>query len=126
MKGSKINKVNVQLYDIAKQIVQLENPMDPIQFTRKINEVAKNIIQKKYWMLLCRERTDFTVFSIDTESSTIKKISKELIPTLRNRGQVLLIDEQPDGAFEIWIRDPETEENFAYYLFNYENGIIEC
>lgn len=126
MKGSKINKVNVQLYDIAKQIVQLENPMDPIQFTRKINEVTKNMIQKKYWMLLCRERTDFTVFSIDTESSTIKKISKELIPTLRNRGQVLLIDEQPDGAFEIWIRDPETEENFAYYLFNYENGIIEC
>lgn len=112
------------LYDAAKQMIANEIPMDHVNFNRKICEVATKMLEKDYWMLLCRERNDFTIFrTIDTDEH--KKIVKELIPTLKNRGLVLLIDEQPNGAYEIWIRDPETEENFAYYLFDYSNAIID-
>ena len=111
------------LYDMAKQMVANEPPMDSKDFNRKICEIAAQMGAKKYWMLLCRERNDFSVFVIN--NSSCSKISKELIPTLKNRGLVIFIDEQTDGAYEIWVRDPETEENFAYYLFDYSDAIIE-
>ena len=111
------------LYDMAKQMVVNESPMQSVDFNRKVCEVATKMREKDYWMLLCRERNDFTVFK--TNHSKCSKISKELIPTLKNRGLVIFIDEQTDGVYEIWIRDPETEENFAYYLFDYSDAIIE-
>lgn len=117
-------KAKMPMYEIVKQMVAKEKPMDAIKFNKTINEVANKMLDHTYWMLLCRERNDYTVFYTPTKYG--KVITKELIPTLRNRGQVLIIEEQPDGAFEIWIRDPKTKENFAYYLFNYEQGVVEC
>ena len=61
------------------------------------------------------------MFSL-TKEGTIK----ELIPTLTNRGQVLSIDKQNDGNYEIWIKDFNTKENFVYYLFDYTFGIIKA
>jgi hypothetical protein len=115
---------SMTLYDMSKQIVSNEPPMDAILFNQKISEVSLDMLTKDYWMLLCRERNDFTVFR--TIDGSKKKISKELIPTLHNRGQVIFIDKQKDGAYEIWIRDIKTNENFAYYLFNYSSAVIDC
>lgn len=117
-------EAKITMYDAAKQLAANEDPMDPIIFIRKTNEIAKDMLNKEYWMLLCRERNDYSIFL--TTDATKKSIAKELIPTLSNRGQVLLMDKQPDGAFEIWIRDYKTKENFAYYLFDYSNAIIDC
>jgi len=116
--------VKMTLYDVTKQLMANENPMDSIAFTRKITEIADDMAKKYCWMLLCRERNDYTVFL--TDDATVKSISKEMIPTLHNRGQVLIMEKQPDGAYEIWIRDPKTNENFVYYLFDYSKGIIKC
>lgn len=111
------------LYDMAKQMVANEPPMDSTNFNHKVCEIATKMSTRKYWMLLCRERYDFSVFV--TNNSSCSKISEELIPTLKNRGLVIFIDEQVDGVYEIWIRDPETKEDFAYYLFDYSDAIIE-
>ena len=99
------------LYDYAKQVVVQEVPMDPITFSTKISELAEYIKEKDYCMLLCNERKDFT--------------KAALSETISNRGLLLLADKQPDGAYELWIRDSVTNENFAYYLFDYTNGIVE-
>ena len=99
--------------------------VDSIEFNKKANEIAEKMISRHAWMLLCRERNDYTVFD-NTDYSSKKKISKELIPTLHNRGSVIFMDEQKNGAWEIWIRDKVTCENFAYYLFDYSNAIINC
>ena len=82
------------------------------------------LIDGKYWMLLCHERRDYTVFNLQGEV-TVRNINKDLIDCLKNRGIVLAIDRQPDGAYEIWIRDKKTKDNVIYYLFNYEFGVIE-
>lgn len=119
----------MSLYDYAKQVVANEVPMDPIVFNRRIDEVAKAMISKNYWMLLCKERSDYTIFNTTDCVAEFDKqfISEELKQTLMNRGLILLIDEQKKNeVYEIWIRDPETNENFAYYLFNYEEGVIVC
>ena len=118
-------EASMTMYDYAKQVVANEVPMDGILFNKKVFEVANKMLSAKYWMLLCRERYDFTVFKIGDKTKD-EKIVKELVPTLKNRGDVLLIDEQPDGAFEIWIRNPETNEDVAYYLFNYEDWMVYC
>ena len=53
--------------------------------------------------------------------------SNEMINTLNNRGKILSIDKQPDGAYEIWIKDEfENNETFVYYLFNYDIGVVNC
>ena len=106
-------------------------PMDTIQFNRLTETVSRVMLDSceeedlHYWMLLCHDRRDFTLFNI-ISASNVEYIVNELRPTLVNRGLVLDIELQDDhSAYEIWIRDTETQENFAYYLFPYDNGVIE-
>ena len=112
----------VSMYEINKNLMKEDKPLDPIAINIAVQKAAKEILNsfKKYWMLLCRERNDYTVFIINGY-----KLEKELKETLLNRGYLLSIDKQDDGNFEIWIRDSETRENFVYYLFDYTFGVIE-
>ena len=118
------------LYDINKELMKKEKSLDLIAFNTKINKIAREMFiacennDKHYWMLLCNERRDFTLFNI-IASEEIAYITNELRPTLLNRGSILSIDKQENNAWEIWIRDNETEENFVYYLFPYDNAVIE-
>ena len=113
----------LSMYDINKNLMAQEKPLDPIATNRAVKDAADGVLAsfKRYWMLLCRERNDYTVFIINSS----KNLENELKETLLNRGQLLDITQQEDGNFEIWIRDPETKENFVYYLFDYSFGIIE-
>ena len=117
-------ELGINLYEANQQLMANEKPLDPIVFNRKTFECAKAMLNQPYWMLLCNDRKDYTVFRI-TADATERPINKELIETLKNRGDVLAIDLQKDGNYEIWIRDKKTKENFCYYLFNYSFGIIE-
>lgn len=118
------------LYEFNKNAMSQYGPMDVIQFNRMLNSVADTMIDacdncdQHYWMLLCHDRRDFTLFNIIAVSN-MYDIINELKPTLENRGIILDIELQDNGAYEIWIREPETDENFAYYLFPYDEGVIE-
>lgn len=119
--------LGMSLYDFNKQAMNEFKPLDPVEFNLITQRVAKDLYagtkkDKCYWMLLNNERKDYTVFIPLTEDGTLK----ELRPTLQNRGEVLDITKQPDGNYEIWIRDPATSENFVYYLFDYSFGVIKA
>lgn len=123
-------EMGLSLYEMNKQLMANESPLDPIMLNQKVRQltdfmVTDNNSNDDYFMLLCNERKDFTVFHI-TEKATVSYTDKEIRETLNNRGFVLSIDKQEDGNFEIWIRDFDTKENFVYYLFNYKFGVIEC
>lgn len=126
-----MSEVNMgTLYDFNKNAMASFEPIDVIQFNRMLNSISDAMINaseyydRHYWMLLCHDRRDFTLFNI-IAISNIYDIINELRPTLENRGQILDIELQDTGAYEIWIRDTETQENFAYYLFPYDEGVIE-
>jgi hypothetical protein len=126
-----MSEVNMgTLYDFNKNAMASFEPIDVIQFNRMLNSISDAMINaseyydRHYWMLLCHDRRDFTLFNI-IATSDLKDIIDELKPTLENRGIVLDIEWQDTGAYEIWIRDTETQENFAYYLFPYDEGVIE-
>lgn len=118
------------LYDFNKELMKKEKIIDPIIFNTKVNQIAEDMFieafnnDEHYWMLLCHDRRDFTLFNI-IAATEVNDIIEEIKPTLTNRGQIITIDKQPNGAWEIWIRDIETTENFVYYLFKYDNGVIE-
>ena len=118
------------LYDFNKELMKKERVIDPILFNTQINKIAREMFvdaetkDEHYWMLLCHDRRDFTLFNIIT-SKEVDTIVEEIKPTLVNRGEIIAIDKQPNGAWEIWIRDAVSAENFVYYLFKYDNGVIE-
>ena len=117
------------LYDFNKVAMNQFKPMDTISFNRAVLKIAQEMREaaeesdRHYWMLLCHERRDYTLFNI-IEATIANVIVNELSPTLKNRGEIVDIEKQEDGTYEIWIRDNE-KENFAYYLFPYDNGVIE-
>lgn len=115
--------LGVTLYDLNKQAMSKEEPLDVIAFNIKVAEMVKELANKKYWMLLNKERTDFSLFVIE-HPDKIRKFIEDLSVTLTNRGQIISIAKQEDGNYEIWIRDYNTREDFAYYLFDYTFGII--
>ena len=123
MEDKTLEQPTMSLYEYSKQVVANEVPMDPILFNQKMIEVSMDMVEHTYMMLLCHDRRDYTIFHI---ANADKKIAaKEISETLHNRGKILLVDKQKDGSWEIWIRDSLTDENFAYYLFPYDNGVVE-
>ena len=116
------------LYDINKELMAQLAPLDPIYFNQECEKAAEKIWNKAeeydrcFWMLLCRERNDYTVFHIFNGQ---KEVEAGIIECCNNRGKILDITEREDGNYEIWIRDIETNENFVYYLFDYSDAIVE-
>jgi len=121
-------KSSINLYDFNKANMAQIKPYDPIALNLICNKTAENIWHTfsqgnySYWMLLCRERNDYTIFRLE---DSVSSFSSALVECLNNRGRVLDITKQEDGNYEIWIRDFDTNENVAYYLFDYQNGIVE-
>jgi hypothetical protein len=116
-----------KLYEFNKTQMSQVLPLDEDWFNKKCEEVANTIVEDggKYWMLLCRERFDFTIFHLLYTDETKEKLASDLKETLLNRGHIIDFTKQLDNNYEIWIRDFDTKENFVYYLFNYELGVEE-
>ena len=115
--------LGMDLYDFNKQAMNQEKPLDIIALHIIVKDMITDIYgtKKPYWMLLCRERNDYTVFI----PLTIDGTYNDMLESLQNRGEVLSIDKQEDRNYEIWIRDIQTKENFVYYLFDYSFGVIK-
>ena len=126
-----MSKPKITLYDFNKENMAQIDPYTKQDLEKLCNQVAEHIWgdffykkpeDKTYWMLLCRERNDYTVFCI---KDSMVELAEAIKDCLVNRGQVLDITKQEDGNYEIWIRDYLTRENVVYYLFDYNSAIIE-
>ena len=112
------------LYDVNKNMMQNEKKLSTNALNKKIKEMTAFFTRGKYFMLLCHEQRDYTVFQLATEESKVKTALEELKLCLTNRGEVLSVDEAPGDAYEIWIRNDEG--SFVYYLFHYDEAVIVC
>lgn len=111
------------VYDLNKNLMQNEKRLPENTLNKKLKEITNFFAKGKYFMLLCHEKRDYTLFHLTTESKA-KQASDELKICLKNRGEVLSIDEAPGNAYEIWILSEDGA--FAYYLFPYDKGVIVC
>jgi hypothetical protein len=120
------------VYDMNKQFMEQEPQMSQDQ----LNEAEAGLrtwlferIEQKYFMMLCHEQRDYTIFNLDglrigsTDKEKCITAAFDVIDCLRNRGAILSITLQEDGAYELWIRNEEG--CFAYYLFPYGPAVLE-
>lgn len=117
------------LYDANKQIMsQIGKSLDHLQLAAVQAKLEDwfNMIIDTYAMLLCHERRDYTIFHLyETQNPNPPAIAaKELIICLKSRGEILSIEENEDEAWEIWLKIDN--EPFCYYLFRYDDAVIEC
>lgn len=118
------------LYDINKNIIK----QNEIKLSEGILNSKKQIItdfikkcKNNYYMLLCNERKDYTVFrwvniSNDNDAREIAQILVD--ECLINRGEIRGIDlTKTKDAIEIWMIIDD--EAYVYYFFPYDNAIIE-
>lgn len=116
------------VYDANKQLVkQTEKPLTHPELVTKQN-LLEHFFEgiKRYAMMLCHEQRDYTVFNLNPKSVTSPfTAAKEVIACCINRGSILSIEKTEDDiAVEIWIEIDE--EPFCYYLFPYDEAVIEC
>ena len=119
--------LNMNLYDLNKQIVAQLSGLTEEQLTEKTGFIADYHAEREadYYMLLCNELKYYTVFAIqDNYSEPV--FEEEVICCLNNfADEIKSIELTEDGcALEIWIT--KDGEAYAMYLFDYTMGVIEC
>lgn len=117
------------LYDMNKAMVkQAEIKLSESVLNSK-KEIIKNFIDKtnnNYYMLLCNERKDYTIFDLwSVKTDNLIKPAQCLVDEcLIPRGEIRGIDLTKDKtAIEIWMIIDD--EAYVYYFFPYDNGVIE-
>ena len=119
------------LYDANKQVMNDKKHFGPLSHLElaAVQEKIEDFFNMKcdcYGMLYCRELSDITIFHMyENQNPNPPAIAaKECILCCLDRGELISAEEQPDGNWEFWIRTDK--DVFAYYLFPYDNAVIEC
>jgi hypothetical protein len=117
-------EMELSLYDLNKAVMQTREPLTQQQLRQQLAEIASwfSFTKDTYYMLLCHERRDYTIFKFMDSSKRCQKGIEELEEVLLDRGQVIDITYEPD-VYPIWVRIDG--ENYLYYLFPYDMGVIE-
>jgi hypothetical protein len=119
------------LYDMNKQLMANEASIsDEVLAEKKkalMDWITENFAQS-YFMLLCNERKDYTVFRMKDSCPTIGAVTNmanDVIECMTNRGTLLALDLQEAGGWELWLRDAIDNELYAFYLFPYGAAVLE-
>ncbi|MCC8068696.1 MAG: hypothetical protein LIO71_02895 [Ruminococcus sp.] len=121
-------ELSTTLYDMNKSLSLNETPLKKHEIKDKLRQFMFPLIQESgnnYFMLLCRERYDFTLFNyINTDEADLAQGLKDMYECLFNRGDVTTIEfTENKDALEIWmIIDGEA---YVFYFFPYDLGVIE-
>lgn len=117
-------RLDYSLYEIDKLMYsQQKKPMlTPAEQFIVYNKISKWFEDKRYVMVLCRERNDYTVFNFINKD--YKHAARDLQECLNNRG--LVIDLQFHEEFDAWELWVKIEGNvYMFRMFECEDFIIE-
>lgn len=127
------NTSNITLgtaYEINKNLVEkYEKELTDIQLDDKKDNIIDFLedTENTYYMLLCNDRKDYTVFNLKNERTKSEMEATEILvdECLKNRGIIKSIElTKNKDAIEIWLSIDG--ESYCYYFFPYDNAIIEC
>lgn len=118
------------LYDVNKQLVKKTcTPLNEEQITEAKEKIAQwfkdNVI--RYAMLLCNDIKYYTVFHIVGRTAHPHSFAAtECIGCLTDQNVPILSIEflKDNNVWEFWL--DFADEPKVFYLFNYEQGVIEC
>lgn len=114
------------LYDMNKELMKNDKPLSKTKLREAKDKLVHFFAEDEYFMLLCHDLHDYTVFRQSEPWLTSAKESAKILvdECLVNRGETLSIEKTEDGlAYEIWLRNEKGV--FCYYLFPYTQAVIE-
>lgn len=118
----------ISLYSINCSQFETMPTMESDLLKQKIGNIAAwfgSSNEYKYFMLLCRERNDYTVFN--TANHQYHLAGTYLEECLTNRGKVIDIDYNHDTEYyEIWMRCFDDNEVHMYVVFHCNDFVLEC
>lgn len=123
---SQKEKISISAYDLERQMVQqCEKPLSDIQMKTSFQETyEKNILnnwKKRYYMFLCRDMNDYTIF--DTSNMTKDYFVNTIVALIKSRGNCLRIDVCPDHT-EVWLQYENENEPMIAMFFNCDGFFI--
>ena len=114
------------LYELNKTIIAALPDISEEEIEEGLEAINEfdEIVSAKYYMLLCKELSYFTVLrrrKIKCEDATL---AEAFMSCLKSFGTIKSIEIKPeDSAVEIWMK--KDEDVFCFYLFNYTAGVVE-
>ena len=126
---------SMTLYQINKMAYQQVPKMNELQFNQMMNNISLWFSSKeksRYFMLLSKELSDYTIFHLNTYDYS--KAREELVELVNSRGIPVDIQYDHDtDTYDIWVRrisvDPTTSKPtmdvVMYKMFECDDFIIE-
>ena len=119
------------LYEMNKQLVSKEEPLSQDEYMKKLKEMATQMAEDNTYYLLINNRDlhYYTLFNcIDSSIDSIILNTNEILNCL---GQVIdivpnMVNKDTQDGFEIWIKHIGFENPIAFYMLNWNEGVIEC
>ena len=114
------------LYELNQQAMSKLEPLNKEEINKQKRIIEGMFFEgsSRYFMMLNKERADYTVFEVPNITYA-NEMAGECIDCLKNRGKILSIErETPEiSAIEIWIRGMD-KVNYMYMLFPCDAMII--
>lgn len=118
--------MGLNIYEFNKNIMkQLPIIEDRNKIIETLVEYFENVPFDEYLMMLCKERSDYTLFHFQGGPT---QFPDDVLECFANRGlgvvNVEIIDE--GVAMEIWVKEPgQMEKADLYYIFPADQMVIE-
>lgn len=115
------------LYDFNKIAMSKLPYLTPIYLKIRQDLIADFIENEhnQYYMLLCNEAKDYTLFNSNNDYNSIPTMAADVIECMTNRGKIIEIEKDSNGAIAIWINSYDDNEIHCYYFFPYDLGVLE-
>lgn len=119
--------MGLNVYEFNKNIMkQLPIIEDLTKVKEEIETYCENAPFTEYLMMLCKERSDYTLFHFGCGNPA--PFPDDIIECFENRGFGIINTEIIDNgiAMEIWVKRPgQMEEADLYYIFPADSMVIE-
>lgn len=90
--------------------------------------IYSNCIDNSYFMLLCRERNDYTMFVLGTDRALedpVTSVTNELAEVLDSRGNWIAADlDEENNTWQLWVN--RGGQAAVYLFFDAGGFVIEC
>lgn len=122
-------KVNAgSLYSMNKQLFKQLKPPSKAAIDLELANIGawfSSNFETKYYMLLCKERSDYTLFHL--ENFNYDKAIQELREVLEERGDIMGFDFiHGENAYQCWVRERDEEHQvYMFMLFDADWMIVE-
>ena len=116
----------ISLYELNRSIIRQQPNYETNQMKEFINDFNNyyKTTNNKYYMLLSVETSYYTVFVYNqNETNDLKDLGSALLAVSLAIGPIVS-HEICDDHVEIWFRDKNDNEVYAYMLFPYDGGVV--